>query len=365
MLGSPVLASQRTQVVDLAAKSRLPAIYNMADFVEAGGLMFYGVNNADLDRRAATYVDKILKGTKPADLPVEQPKKFEFIINLENRQADWPDDSTECAGAGGQSDQMIVQSKIENPASNMKTVLELVKRKPQCASAVHQPVVVAREHHGLSLLSEKIHRRQMEGIQSPYRLGKGLQRSREHRRRKLYQGQATEQRTHFVRVRSCQFPRVNPRPNLVFDEAAGNQWLLPKAFGWRSVFRQEMRQCDRSIEVNQRSLRSCSSSFCNLRKDVTGLRGGGPDAASAGGVIQPLRTASASKASASTGLLVLSGGTISATTRSRSVTRTVSPRSARRTYSLSLFFRTFNPTAFMFTNVAPGSYLCQGVGRTG
>jgi putative ABC transport system substrate-binding protein len=71
-----------TQVVDLAVKSRLPVIYSGRTYVEAGGLMSYGVNNADLDRRAATYVDKILKGAKPADLPVEQPKKFEFIINL-------------------------------------------------------------------------------------------------------------------------------------------------------------------------------------------------------------------------------------------------------------------------------------------
>ncbi len=81
-LGGPVLASQRTQVVNLAVKSRLPAIYWRSDFVEAGGLMSYGVSLPDLDRRAATYVDKILKGAKPADLPVEQPKKFEFIINL-------------------------------------------------------------------------------------------------------------------------------------------------------------------------------------------------------------------------------------------------------------------------------------------
>ena len=69
-------------IVDFAVKNRLPAIYRNREFVEAGGLMSYGVEPRDLYRRAATYVDKILKGTKPADLPVEQPTKFEFIINL-------------------------------------------------------------------------------------------------------------------------------------------------------------------------------------------------------------------------------------------------------------------------------------------
>jgi putative ABC transport system substrate-binding protein len=82
MLGGPVLTSRRTQVVDLAVKSRLPVIYTQSEYVEDGGLMSYGVSQNDLNRRAATYVDKILKGAKPADLPVEQPKKFEFIINL-------------------------------------------------------------------------------------------------------------------------------------------------------------------------------------------------------------------------------------------------------------------------------------------
>jgi putative ABC transport system substrate-binding protein len=81
-LNSPVLNSHRTQVADLAVKSRLPAVYAQSEYVEDGGLMVYGVSYPDLFRRAATYVDKILKGTKPAELPVEQPKKFEFIVNL-------------------------------------------------------------------------------------------------------------------------------------------------------------------------------------------------------------------------------------------------------------------------------------------
>jgi putative ABC transport system substrate-binding protein len=82
VLGGPVLNPQRARVVDLEAKSRLPAMYSIREYVEAGGLMSYGVNINDLARRAAIYVDKILKGTKPADLPVEQPTKFEFVVNL-------------------------------------------------------------------------------------------------------------------------------------------------------------------------------------------------------------------------------------------------------------------------------------------
>jgi len=82
MLSSSVFTSQRTQVIELAVKSRLPVSYPRPEFVEAGGLLTYGPSTTDLHRRAATYVDKILKGAKPADLPVEQPTKFEFIINL-------------------------------------------------------------------------------------------------------------------------------------------------------------------------------------------------------------------------------------------------------------------------------------------
>jgi putative tryptophan/tyrosine transport system substrate-binding protein len=82
VLTGPVINLQRKQIAELAAKNRLPAIYPFPDYVEAGGLMSYSANIVDLYRRAATYVNKILKGAKPADLPVEQPKKFEFIINL-------------------------------------------------------------------------------------------------------------------------------------------------------------------------------------------------------------------------------------------------------------------------------------------
>ena len=82
VLGNPVTGSYRTEIAKLAVKNRLPAIYSRSDFVEDGGLMSYGTSFIDLSRRAATYVDKILKGAKPADLPVEQPVKFEFIINL-------------------------------------------------------------------------------------------------------------------------------------------------------------------------------------------------------------------------------------------------------------------------------------------
>ena len=87
VLASNMFVSERRRLVDLAAEKQLPAMYSARELVDAGGLMSYGANLADLNRRAATYVDRILKGTKPADLPVEQPTKFELIINMKTAKA--------------------------------------------------------------------------------------------------------------------------------------------------------------------------------------------------------------------------------------------------------------------------------------
>jgi putative ABC transport system substrate-binding protein len=82
ILQGPLTSSYRKRIIELATKSRLLAMYHESEFPDAGGLMSYGVNYSDMYRRVATYVDKILKGAKPADLPVEQPTKFEFVVNL-------------------------------------------------------------------------------------------------------------------------------------------------------------------------------------------------------------------------------------------------------------------------------------------
>jgi ABC-type uncharacterized transport system substrate-binding protein len=87
VLSTPMFGSERRRLVDLAAKYRLPTMYSFRGYVDAGGLMSYGSNLADLFRRAANYVDKILKGAMPADLPVEQPTKFELVINLKTAKA--------------------------------------------------------------------------------------------------------------------------------------------------------------------------------------------------------------------------------------------------------------------------------------
>ncbi len=87
VLPGAMFVNERRRLVDLAAKNRLPAVYGLREYVDTGGLMAYGPNLVDLYRRVATYVDRILKGTKPGDLPVEQPTKFELVINLKTAKA--------------------------------------------------------------------------------------------------------------------------------------------------------------------------------------------------------------------------------------------------------------------------------------
>jgi len=82
LAGGAFFGFHEKRIIDLAAKNRLPAMYIVARFVEAGGLMSYGEDRSEMFRRAAEIVDKILKGTKPADIPVDRPKKFDFVINL-------------------------------------------------------------------------------------------------------------------------------------------------------------------------------------------------------------------------------------------------------------------------------------------
>jgi putative ABC transport system substrate-binding protein len=86
-MGDALLVTHRARIADFAAKNRLPAMYGNEDYMDAGGLMFYGPNVADMYRRAATYVDKILKGAKPGDLPVEQPTKLELVVNVKTAKA--------------------------------------------------------------------------------------------------------------------------------------------------------------------------------------------------------------------------------------------------------------------------------------
>ena len=86
-IGDPLISDSRRQIVDFASNQRLPAMYPLREYVEVGGLMSYGSSISDMVRRAAGYVDKILKGAKPEDLPVEQPTKFELVINLKAAKA--------------------------------------------------------------------------------------------------------------------------------------------------------------------------------------------------------------------------------------------------------------------------------------
>ena len=159
-------------------------------------------------------------------------------------------------------------------------------------------------------------------------------------------------------MRLGELARVQPGPEFVLHQPARHQGLVPQRRGRTPVFGQELGKRNRGIDVDHRSLLSSSSSPRRSLSGATGFdAGGSPVAGSTGGVNQPARTASASRASARIGLRVSLGGPISATTRSRSVTRTVSPDAASRMYSLSRLLSTFMPTDRMVDKVATSSHL--------
>jgi len=247
------------------------------------------------------------------------------------------------------------QDKHPRRIQNRKS-LELVDRNPEGPGRINKSAVVARDRNALPLSFEKIHRCQMQGIKGADWFWERLQGPQEYRRTKFNKSNAAQEGTRLISMRSGEFKCMHSSPDFIFKQTAGNQIFLPQPLGWHTVFCEKVSQGDRGIKIDHLSLRSCSISRSSSRKGMTGLRGGGSVDDSVGGVIQPWRTASASKASARSGLRFFWGGASSATTRSRSVTSTVSPLAARRTYSLSLFLRTFNPTALISHNVASRSY---------
>lgn len=184
----------------------------------------------------------------------------------------------------------------------------------------------------------------MKSVERPDIRREGFEGTLEDRGGEFEKSDATDQRPHGLAVRATELSGVNARPGLVLQQPAGDEVLAPQAVGRARVLGEELSERDRSVQIDQRARRSSASSRRSRSREATGLLGGGGPGPSAGGVSQPCRTASASRASDRRGLREACGGTSSATTRSRSVTRIVSPPDARRTYSESLFFKVFRPT---------------------
>ena len=178
------------------------------------------------------------------------------------------------------------QDKHPRRIQNRKS-LELVERNPEGPGRINESAIVACERNALPLLSEEIHRCQMEGIQRAHWLGERLQGPQEYRRTKFNKGDAAQEGTRLISMRSGEFKCMYPSPDFIFKQTAGDQILLPKPLGWHPVFCKKVSEGNRGIKIGQPSLRSCSISRSSSRKDMTGLRGGGPADGSVGGVIQP------------------------------------------------------------------------------
>src|SRR5215212_8217994 len=224
--------------------------------------------------------------------------------------------------------------------------LQWMNRDAACLCRGDEPAVVARKREALLVAPKRLHRREVQGIERAHRDREGLQRPLEVRRQHRDQADPLDQRLGRATPDIVRRGGVQTGPDLVFEQAARYEPLGPKG-AWRQTFLvEEQRQRDRAVEIDQRSSRSRAIASSSSAEVITGFgRGGGPDAV--GRVIEPSRTIRAITGSDSQSRWSTVGGRSSATTRSRSVTSTVSPASARRTYSLSLFLRTLRPTERM------------------
>jgi len=225
--------------------------------------------------------------------------------------------------------------------------LEVVDGNLQGAGRCNQAGIITGQFRCLALSTQEFYGGEMQGVQGTDGTGKRLEGSQQNGGCQLDQCEAPNKRPDGVSVGPAEVASVNPRPHLVFQQPASGKRLAPQPLRGDTVLREELGKHHGAIQIDHRSARSCASSRRSWRSVVTGCRGGGSAPGKAGGAIHPRRTASASLASARRGLRPSRGGPSSATTRSRSVTRTVSPPPARRTYSLNLFLRTLSPTARM------------------
>ena len=201
----------------------------------------------------------------------------------------------------------------------------------------------------------------MQSVERSYRDWKWFESTCKHRWRKFDQRYATEQCFNHIAVGLRITTGVKPVPKFVFQEPAGNDALAPYRRRRQSSLTKQMRQRRRAIEIDQRSsqrsARASSRSFSSSSSVVTGRRGGGSPGGILAGVSQPSRTPREVNSSSDTSFRPGRGGTISATTRLRSVTSTVSPPAAKRTNSLSLFLRSLRPTDRTIRKVATRGYI--------
>ena len=230
----------------------------------------------------------------------------------------------------------------------MNASIEVKELKSQCARSLVHSFVIARQRHILRVPSQVVHGGKMQCVKRTHRARKRLERALKRLRSEFNQRQAGDQATGVFSMRITQVLCVHASPNLVLKESARHEVPVPKLGRRAAVLGEDFRKHDRCVDKDHRSARSASSSDSTL-SNVPVLSG--EDVASptriSGGRTNPFLTASARNTSAISSPRPGLGGDISATTLSRSVTRTVSPCDAKRKYSLKRLFSTLMPTARM------------------